>query len=130
MGRSNEPTAAVIDAQSNRTSPQGGESGFDAAKKVKGRKGNLVVNTMGLVIAFTVTAASVQERDAAVAVVAQACSKAPGLEKLYIGGAYGRKCARGIEQLHHIRVEVMRCPGTARREPYTIQGKRPCRQQR
>lgn len=111
MGRSNEPTAAVIDAQSNRASPQGGESGFDAAKKVKGRKRNLVVDTMGLVIALTVTAASVQDRDAAAAVVAQACSKAPGLEKLYTDGAYGGKCARDIEQLHHIRVEVVRRPG-------------------
>jgi putative transposase len=111
MGRSNEPTAAIIDAQSNRTSPQGGESGFDAATKVKGRKRNLVVDTMGLVIALAVTAASVQDRDAAAAVVAQACSKAPGLEKLYTDGAYGGKCARDIEQLHHIRVEVVRRPG-------------------
>lgn len=114
MGRSNEPTAAVIDAQSNRASPQGGESGFDAAKKVKGRKRNLVVDTMGLVIALTVTAASVQDRDAAAAVVAQACSKAPGLEKLYTDGAYGGKCARDIEQLHHIRVEVVRRHGNSR----------------
>jgi transposase len=64
MGRSNEPTAAVIDAQSNRSSPQGGESGFDAGKKVKGRKRNLVVDTMGLVIALILTAASVQDREA------------------------------------------------------------------
>jgi hypothetical protein len=71
---------AVIDAQSNRISPQGGESGFDAAKKVKGPKRNLVVDTMGLVIALTVTAASVQDRDTAAAVVAQACSKVPRLE--------------------------------------------------
>lgn len=78
MGRPGAPTAAVIDAQSNRISPQGGESGFDAGKKVKGRKRNLVVDTMGLVIAVTVTAASVQDRDAAAAVVAQACAKAPG----------------------------------------------------
>lgn len=54
-GRSNEPTATVIDTQSNRASPQSNESGFDAAKKVKGRKRNLVVDTMGLVIALTVT---------------------------------------------------------------------------
>jgi len=47
MGRSSTPTAAVIDAQSNRASPQGGDSGFDAAKKVKGRKRNLVVDTTG-----------------------------------------------------------------------------------
>lgn len=111
MGRSSTPTAAVIDAQSNRASPQGGDSGFDAAKKVKGRKRNLVVDTMGLLIALTVTAASVQDRDAAAAVVAQACTKVPGLEKLYTDGAYGGKCARDIEQLHHIRIEVVRRPG-------------------
>jgi len=111
MGRASTPTAAIIDAQSTRTSPQGGDSGFDAGKKVKGRKRNLVVDTMGLVIALTVTAASVQDRDAAAAVVAQACAKAPGLEKLYTDGAYGGKCARDIEQTHHIRVEVVRHPG-------------------
>lgn len=110
MGRSGEPTAAVIDAQSNRASPQGGESGFDAAKKIKGRKRNLVVDTMGLVIALTVTAASVQDRDAAAAVVAQACSKAPRLEKLHTDSAYSGKCACDIEQRHHIRVEVVRHP--------------------
>ncbi len=66
---------------------------------------------MGLVIALTVTAASVQDRDAAAAIVAQACAKVPGLEKLYTDGAYGGKCARDIEQLHHIQVEVVRRPG-------------------
>lgn len=109
-GRSSTPTAAVIDAQSNRASPQGGDSGFDATKKVKGRKRNLVVDTMGLLIAPTVTATSVQDRHAA-AVVAQACTKIPRLEKLYTDGSYGGKCAHNIEQTHHIRVEVARRPG-------------------
>jgi transposase len=58
-----------------------------------------------------VTAASVQDRDAAAAVVAQACSKAPGFERLYTNGANRGKRARDIEQLHHIRVEVVRHPG-------------------
>jgi len=66
---------------------------------------------MGLLIAVTVTAASVQDRDAAAAVVAQACAKSPRLEKLYTDGAYSGKCARDIEQAHHIRVEVVRHPG-------------------
>lgn len=111
MGRMDTPTVAVIDAQSNRSSPQGGESGYDAGKKVRGRKRNLVVDTMGLVIALTVTAASVQDRDAAAAVVAQACAKAPRLEKLYADAAYGGKCVRDIEQRHHIHVEIVRRPG-------------------
>jgi len=110
MGRASTPSVAVIDAQSTRASPQGGESGFDAGKKVKGRKRNLVVDTMGLLIAVTVTAASVQDRDAAAAVIAQACAKSPRLEKLYTDGAYSGKCAHEIEQAHHIRVEVVRHP--------------------
>ena len=113
MGRASTPTAAVIDTQSTRASPPGGESGFDARRKVKGRKRNLVVDTMGLLIAVIVTAASVQDRDAAAAVVAQACAKSPRLEKLYADGAYGGKCAHEIEQAHHIRVEVVRRPGNS-----------------
>jgi len=37
MGRANAPTEAIIDAQSNGTSPQGGESGFDAGRMVSGQ---------------------------------------------------------------------------------------------
>ena len=108
MGRASTPSAAIIDAQSTRISRQGGESGFDAGKKVKGRKRHLVVDTMGLIIAVSVTAASVQDRDAAATVVTQACSKGPRLERLYTDGAYGGKCAQAIEQAQHIRVEVVR----------------------
>ena len=66
---------------------------------------------MGLVIALTVTAASVQDRDAAAAVAEQACSKSPRLKKLYTNSAYAGKRARAIEPQHHIRVEVVRRPG-------------------
>ncbi|EXI71574.1 MAG: Transposase [Candidatus Accumulibacter sp. SK-11] len=72
IGRNPEPTAAIIDAQSTRSTAQGGQSGFDAGKKVKGRKRHLVVDTLGLLLAVTVTSASVQDRDAAAPVVEQA----------------------------------------------------------
>lgn len=111
IGKAPEPTAAIIDAQSTRSTAQGGNTGFDAGKKVKGRKRHLVVDTLGLLLAVTITAASVQDRDAAAAVVAQACTKAPGLHKLFADGAYGGKCAQAIEQAHGIRVEVVRHPG-------------------
>jgi transposase len=64
-GRAGAPTAAVLDAQSTRGSPQGGDTGYDAGKKVKGRKRHLVVDTLGLLLAVSVTAASVQDRDGA-----------------------------------------------------------------
>jgi putative transposase len=58
-----------------------------------------------------VTAASVQDRDGAADVVAQACRKAPTIARLYTDGAYGGQCAQAIEQAHGIRVEVVRRPG-------------------
>ena len=111
MGRHAGPSAAIIDAQATRSSPQGGEAGFDGGKKVKGRKRHIVVDTLGLLLAVTVTAASVQDRDGAAQVVAQACRKAPTIERLYTDAAYGGQCAQAIEQNHGIRVEVVRRPG-------------------
>ena len=112
VGRNPEPTAAIIDAQSTRSTAQGGMTGFDAGKKVKGRKRHLVVDTLGLLLAVTVTAASVQDRDAAADVVAQAATKVPGLKKLYTDAAYGGQCAQAIETAHpNMSVEVVRHPG-------------------
>ena len=113
MGKAPEPTAAIIDAQSTRSTAQGGNTGFDAGKKVKGRKRHLLVNTLGLLLAVTVTvtAASVQDRGAAAEVVAQACTKVSGLKKLCTDGAHGGKCAFAIEQAHGVSVEVVRQPG-------------------
>jgi putative transposase len=111
IGRAPEPTAAIIDAQSTRSTAQGGDTGFDAGKKVKGRKRHLVVDTLGLLLAVTITAASVQDRDGAAPVVAQACAKVPGLKKLYADAAYGGKCATAIEKTHGISVEIVRHPG-------------------
>lgn len=111
--RNAQPTAAIIDSQSTRISAQGGESGFDAAKKVKGRKRHLVVDTLGLLLAVSVTAASVQDRDAAPATVASACRKHQTLEKLFADSAYAGKCAARIEHEMSIAVEVVRRPNAA-----------------
>ncbi len=87
--RAPEPTAAVLDSQSVKTSPQGGEKGFDAGKKVKGRKRHIITDTLGLVLAVLITAASVQDRDAADCAVALAKAKTPSVSKLYVDGGYG-----------------------------------------
>lgn len=111
IGKAPEPTAAIIDSQSTRSTAQGGNTGFDAGKKVKGRKRHLVVDTVGLLLAVTITSAGVQDRDGAGAVVAQACAKVPGLKKLYTDAAYGGQCALTLEKTHGISVEVVRHPG-------------------
>lgn len=108
--RAAAPTAAVLDAQSTRGSPQGGERGFDAGKKVKGRKRNLVVDTLGLLLAVTVTAASVQDRDAAHAAVAAAKEKYPSVQTLFVDGGYAGQCAQTLHDRHGLTVEVVRHP--------------------
>ena len=133
LQRDPQPSAAVLDSQSTRLSPQGGECGFDAGKKVKGRKRHLLVDTLGLLLAVSVTSANVQDRDGAVAVVAvvaQACAKLPTLKRLDVDGAYAGQCAQALHAAHHIELEVVRHPAIAMPESSTTQGKqqppRPC----
>lgn len=104
------PTAAVLDAQSTRGSPQGGDTGYDAGKKVKGRKRHLVVDTLGLLLAVSVTAASVQDRDGAHPVVAQAMTKYPSLQTLFVDSGYAGRCAQTVSQCHGLQVQVVRHP--------------------
>ncbi|MBB5935576.1 transposase [Streptomyces zagrosensis] len=61
-GRDREPSAAVIDAQSIKTSEGGEARGFDAGKRTTGRKRHVIVDTMGLLLVVAVTSASVQDR--------------------------------------------------------------------
>jgi putative transposase len=64
-GRHRQPTAAILDSQSVKTTDQAGARGYDAGKKLMGRKRHLLVDTLGLVLAVCVTEASVQDRDGA-----------------------------------------------------------------
>ena len=96
-GRAAVPTAAVLDAQSTRSSPQGGEGGYDAGKKVKGRKRHLVVDAMGLVLAVSVTAASIQDRDGAHPVMVSAMAKYPSIETLFVDSGYAGRCAQTVD---------------------------------
>ncbi|WP_165399874.1 IS5 family transposase [Xylanimonas ulmi] len=63
-GRDQEPTAAVVDSSSVKSTPAPGERGFDGAKKVDGIKRHILVDTAGRLLAAHVTAANVQDRAA------------------------------------------------------------------
>ena len=107
-GREPDPTAVILDSQSVKTSPQGGPKGYDAGKKVKGRKRHLVTDTLGLLIAVFITVGSVQDRDAALPIMDMAIAKAPGIKMLYADSAYAGKAAQDLQQRHQIEVQVIR----------------------
>lgn len=113
LERNAQPSTAIIDSQSTRISPQGGAQGYDAGKKVKGRKRHLVVDTLGLLLAVCITTASVQDRDAAVTVVAQACAKTGSVKRLYADSAYAGSCAETITKDTGVEVNIVRRPPKA-----------------
>lgn len=108
--RAADPTAVILDSQSVKTSPQGGPKGYDAAKKIKGRKRHLVTDTLGLLIAVVITVGSTQDRDAALPAMDLALAKVPGIQKAYVDSGYAGRCAQEIQEQRHVQVEVVRRP--------------------
>ena len=64
-GKDPQPSAAIMDSQSVKTTEQGGPRGYDKAKNVSGRKRHLLVDTLGLILLVVVHPANVQDRDGA-----------------------------------------------------------------
>ncbi|MEW1649085.1 IS5 family transposase [Streptomyces sp. NPDC091219] len=89
-GRSAEPTAAVVDAQSVKTSGNvaEGSQGIDAGKKIKGRKRHLITDTLGLVLAVIVTAASVHDSAGGKQLPTELAATHPSVTKVWADGGY------------------------------------------
>jgi transposase len=109
-GRAPTPTAAIIDSQSVRaadTVPTHSR-GWDAGKKVNGRKRHLAVDTMGLLLVVWVTAASVQDRDAARPLRWRLRASHRGIRLCWADAGYAGKLVAWAAELLRLVVEIVR----------------------
>jgi transposase len=115
-GRKEEPSAAVLDSRTLRSTPEsGGRAGWDGHKRTRGSKLHLAVDTLGHLLALHVTPASANDR-AAVAELAEAVQDATGesVTLAYVDQGYTGEQPAEDAQAHGIALEVVKLPEAKR----------------
>jgi transposase len=111
--RQASPTAVIMDSQSVKSAEKGGAridpNGFDAGKKIKGKKRHIPIDTQGLLMHAVVHAADIQDRDGGVLVIASLFGIYPFLLKLYADAGYqGPKSQTALKRvLRHVNIEIV-----------------------
>jgi putative transposase len=115
-GRKKTPKAAALDSQSAKAGGSGGETGYDAGKKISGRKRHPLVDSLGLLLAVLVTAASVTDaRAAADLLAALPLDQLPRLAVVWADSAYATAAlAEGVAFWGQYELAVVRRPGGAK----------------
>lgn len=115
-GRSPEPSVAIFDSRTLQSTPESGaRAGYDGAKRRKGSKVHIAVDTLGQLLALLVTPANAQDR-AQVTALADAVQAATGqaVEVAFVDQGYTGDQAETDAAAHGIRLDVVKHPATKR----------------
>ncbi|MCX4515802.1 IS5 family transposase [Streptomyces sp. NBC_01619] len=109
-GRDPEPTAGIIDSQSVRAAATvpASSRGYDAGKKVAGRKRHIVVDCLGLLLAVMVTTAGVQDRHAAVPLLRRLHDRCKKISLVWADGGYAGALIWWAKQKLQLTVQVVK----------------------
>ncbi|MGI8814597.1 MAG: IS5 family transposase [Pseudonocardia sp.] len=111
-GRDPMASAGIVDAQSVKGADTvgAGSRGYDAGKKINGRKRRIVVDTLGLLIVVLLTAACVRDRDGGARVLGRARMAMPSLALVWADGGYAGKLVTWVERRLRIMLDIVRKP--------------------
>jgi putative transposase len=111
-GRKAAPTAAIIDSQSVKAAEEVARSsrGYDAGKKINGRKRHIAVDTIGLLLTVLVTAASVQDRDAAKPLLWNLKKAFPKIKLAWADGGYAGKLVTWSMTALKLTLQIVKRP--------------------
>ena len=122
VGKDPQPTAAIVDSQSVKTTEESVyPSGYDAHKNGKGRKRHLLVDTLGLPLSVYVTSADVQDRVGARRLLAGLGPLVPRLKKIWADGAYtGEKLAGWCKERGGWELQIVERSSSVDTEGFTV----------
>ena len=108
-----QASTSILDSQSAKTSEGGSECGFDAGKKVTGRKRHTLVDTLGLVLKVVVTAGNVQDRDGAKSLLSAISTEVDVTKRLkliWADGGYRGELISWVEETFGWKLEIVEKP--------------------